>query len=53
LADANVTLALALTLPKDWMGLQVLVLNTPTTVAVVGFGGVLGMTLLYIMFNLS
>lgn len=52
-ADASINLALALTLPSDWQGLQVLVLNTPVTVLAVSFGGILGMGLLYIMSNLS
>ncbi|KAH7102829.1 hypothetical protein BKA62DRAFT_698931 [Auriculariales sp. MPI-PUGE-AT-0066] len=51
--DANITLALGLTLPSSWQGSQVLVLNTPVTVLAVGFGGILGMGLLYIMSNLS
>ncbi|EJD48891.1 hypothetical protein AURDEDRAFT_161827 [Auricularia subglabra TFB-10046 SS5] len=52
-AQANVTLAVALGVSPGLNGLVVEVLNTPATVVVVGFGGVLGAALMYIMSNLS
>lgn len=54
-ADHNTTavLALALAPQLEMQGLRVEVLNTPATVVVVGFGGIMGIALLFIMSTLS
>ncbi|KZT34005.1 hypothetical protein SISSUDRAFT_1053459 [Sistotremastrum suecicum HHB10207 ss-3] len=50
----NITLqSLALATPPDWDGPTNVLLNTPATVVVVGFGAILGLSALYILSNLD
>ncbi|KZV90565.1 hypothetical protein EXIGLDRAFT_118217 [Exidia glandulosa HHB12029] len=52
-AEANINMTLALTIAPGWQGHKVEVLNTGVTVLVVGLGGIMGLSLLYIMSNLD
>ena len=48
----NATVAAALTLPPFWDGSINVKLNTPATVVVVGFGGILGGSAIWLLSNM-
>ena len=52
-SSANATLVAALSIPSDiWTGPTDIILNTPETVVVVGFGAILGGSALLLLSNL-
>jgi hypothetical protein len=52
MASVNATLVVPLTLPSFWPGSVNVQLNTPATVVLVGFGGMLGGSALWLLSNM-